>query len=90
MNYPKEFKKVLLAKSHAILGKNGVTNEYINHISKLLKKYKIIKIKALKSIATKSNIKELAEQIKNATSSYLLDVRGFKIILSQYPIKKNQ
>ena len=81
--------KVLLSEPHAILGKNGITNEFINHVSKLLKRYKIIKIKALKSVVNKSNIKLIASQISEATNSYLLDVRGFTFIISKSLINKN-
>ena len=45
MVYTKELKDVLLGDPHAILGKNGITDDYISHILKLLKKYRIIKIK---------------------------------------------
>ena len=76
MVYTKELKDVLLGDPHAILGKNGITDDYISHILKLLKKYRIIKIKALKSVATKSNIKDLANTVSEATKSFLLDVRG--------------
>ena len=82
MDYQKEFKKALLSQPDCILGKNGITDEFISHVNKLLKRYKIIKVKALKSIATKSNIKELAYKISQLTYSYLIDVRGKKFILS--------
>lgn len=85
-----DFKKILLKpKPNAILGKKGIINNegFINHISKLLKKYKIIKIKALRSVATKSNIVELANSISEATNAYLLDVRGRTFIISKFPIK---
>ncbi|UCC19399.1 MAG: YhbY family RNA-binding protein, partial [Promethearchaeota archaeon] len=80
--------KALLSQPHCILGKHGLTDEFISHVAKLLKRYKIIKVKALKSIATKSNIKELGEKISNLTNSYLLDIRGKIFILSVYDIKK--
>ncbi|MFX1500489.1 MAG: YhbY family RNA-binding protein [Promethearchaeota archaeon] len=88
MDYQKEFKKVLLSQPDCILGKNGITDEFINHVTKLLKRYKVIKIKALKSIATKSNIKELANKISQLTSSYLIDVRGKIFILSLMKLDK--
>ena len=84
MGYTEEFKKVLLGDPHAILGKNGITDDFIDHILKLLKRYKIIKIKALKTIATKSNIKQIANQVSKATNSHLLDVRGKTFIISKY------
>lgn len=86
--YNEEFKKVMLGEPHVILGKKGITEEYINHILKLLKRFKIIKIKALRSIANKSNIRALASETSKLTDSYLLDVRGNIFVLSLYNIKK--
>ncbi len=88
MSHQNEFKKVLLASPHATLGKKGITDEFILHVQHLLKKYKIIKIKMLKSIATKNNIQSIAEQISNSTNSNLLDVRGKTIIISKKKINK--
>jgi len=88
MGYNEDFKKVMLGEPHVILGKKGITEEYINHILKLLKRYKIIKIKALRSVANKSNIKALAHETSKLTNSYLLDVRGKIFVLSLYNIKK--
>jgi len=88
MDYQKEFRKVLLSQPHCILGKSGITNEFISHVAKLLKRYKIIKIKALKTIATKLNIKDLATEISQLTNSHLLDSRGRTFILSLQSTKK--
>ena len=88
MDYQKEFKKALLTQPHCILGKRGITKEFIQHVSKLLKRYKIIKIKTLKTISSKSNIKDIAIETSKLTNSYLLDVRGKIFILSLEPIKK--
>ncbi len=88
MSHQNEFKKVLLSSPHATLGKKGITEEFILHVQHLLKKYKIIKIKMLKSIATKTNIRSIAEQISNSTNSILLDVRGKTIIISKKKINK--
>jgi RNA-binding protein YhbY len=88
MSYQKEFEKALLSQPHCILGKHGVSDEFINHVAKLLKRYKMIKVKALKSAVNKSNIKELAKKISNLTNSYLLDIRGKIFILSVHDIKK--
>ena len=88
MSHQNEFKKVLLSSPHATLGKKGITDEFILHVQHLLKKYKIIKIKMLKSIATKNNIRSIAEQISNSTNSNLLDVRGKTIIISKKKINK--
>ncbi|MFW9821319.1 MAG: YhbY family RNA-binding protein [Candidatus Thorarchaeota archaeon] len=82
MDYQKEFKKALLSPPHCILGKNGITNEFVSHVTKFLKRYKVIKIKALKTVASKSNIKDLAKQVSQITNSKLLDLRGRIFILS--------
>ena len=89
MDYQKEFKKTLLSKPNCILGRQGLTDEFIKHVAKLLKRYKIIKVKALKSITMSLNINELANKLSRLTSSHLLDVRGKIFILSLQDIKKN-
>jgi RNA-binding protein YhbY len=86
MDYQKEFKKTLTTQPHCILGKRGITKEFIQHVSKLLKRYKVIKIKTLKTIASKTNIKDIALKTSKLTDSYLLDVRGKIFILSLEPI----
>jgi RNA-binding protein len=88
MVYQKEFKKVLLSQPNCILGKRGITEDFLNHVIQLIKKYKIVKIKALKSVANKNNISEIANRVANATNSHLLDVRGKTFIISKYPIKR--
>ncbi len=88
MDYNKEFKKVLLSQPHCILGKSGITNDFISHVDKMLKRYKVIKIKALKTIATKLNVKDLANEISQLTNSHLLDIRGRIFILSLKYTKK--
>ena len=88
MDYQEQYKKVLLSRAHCNLGKKGITNDFVNHVQSLLKKYKIIKIHALKSIANKSNIKEIASHISQATDSYVLDIRGRMIIVSNFQLNK--
>jgi len=90
MDYQKEFKRVLHTKTpHCFLGKYGITEDFIQHVTKLLKRYKVIKIKALKTSAVKSNIKEIASEIAKLTDSHLLDLRGRIFIISLNPIKGN-
>ena len=90
MSYQDQFKKVLLSSPHAICGRHGLTDEFLNHVQQLLKRYKTIKIKVLKSIATKSNIANFADQIANATNCFVLDIRGNMIIFSVYEMKKKK
>ena len=63
MDYQDEYKRALLSPPHCNLGKKGVSDEFVTHVVKLLKKYKIIKIKVLNSAIIQSNLKELSEQI---------------------------
>jgi len=88
MSYQKEFKKTMLSHPHCILGKQGVSDEFISHVTEQLRRFKIIKVKALKSVATKSNIKELAQKTSKLTNSYLIDIRGKIFILSLYNFTK--
>ncbi len=90
MSFQEKFKNVLKERPHAILGKNGVSNEIIAHFLTLLKKYKIIKIKALKSVFSDPNetIDDIARRVSQLTNSDLLDVRGKTFILSVFKEKK--
>ena len=83
MDYQDEYKKALLSPPHCNLGKKGVSDEFVTHVVKLLKKYKIIKIKVLNSAIIQSNLKELSEQIVNVTNSHLLEIRGKTILISK-------
>ncbi|MFX1357737.1 MAG: YhbY family RNA-binding protein [Promethearchaeota archaeon] len=87
MDYQEKLKKTLLSQPHCILGKKGITEEFVNNVAKLLKKDKIIKIKALKSVANRSNIKEIADHISTLTNSNILDIRGRMIIISTFKIR---
>ncbi len=89
MDYQDKYKKALLSSPHCILGKKGISEDFIAHIASLLKKYKIIKIKVLKSATSQFNIKILADQISKATNSYILDIRGRKVIISIVQPKDN-
>lgn len=91
MSREEKFKEVLLGPPHCNLGKNKISDEFIQHVAALLKKNKIIKIKALKSAVADSNIDDIAKTISEATESYLLDVREnihyFKIPNQEINIK---
>ncbi len=90
MDLKQKFKDVLLKPPHCILGKKGLKDNegFITHIEKLLKKYKIIKIKFLKTSIYDISINEIIKKITNETESYLLDHRGRTIIISKYEMEK--
>jgi len=83
MNNKEDFKKALNAKPTCTLGKNGITKEFLCHIDQLLKRYKIIKIKVLKTTAVLYPMKDLATRISKETESNILDIRGKTIIISK-------
>ena len=88
MDFNERFKSVLLDKPHCILGKSGMTEEFVNHVITLLKRYKIIKVKALKSMATTSNMRDIAKHLSEQTNSHVIDLRGKTFILSKILIEK--
>jgi RNA-binding protein len=82
------FKKVLLDNPHCILGKKGIEDNegFIEHVNKLLKTHKIIKIKILKTALHGKSVKEIAEELAEKSNSSLLDLRGRTLILSKEPV----
>jgi len=87
MDYENEYKMAQLSPPHCNLGKKGISDEFVTHMVKLLKKYKIIKIKVLKSALIESNVKDLAAHIAKATDSHIYDIRGRIVIISKLPPK---
>ena len=60
--------------------KNGLTENVLNELIKLLKKKKLIKIKLLKSSVSK-NKKELINEIVQKTDSELIESVGNMVVL---------
>ena len=78
------FKKRLREKGRLLdpvvrIGKNGVTETMQEHVKKLLKKRKLIKVKLLKSFAKdrKKAVSELAEQ----TGAEVIEAVGIVAVL---------
>ncbi len=89
MNLRNKFQEVLHNKAQINIGKFGINSESaLDHIMKMLKREKIVKIHALKTALIEKDIKELAEEVVARTNSYLLDVRGHTFIISKNDIKK--
>ena len=89
MNLRNKFQEVLHNKAQINIGKSGIDSESVlDHIMKILKREKIVKIHALKTALIEKDIKELAEEVVARTNSYLLDVRGHTFIISKNDIKK--
>lgn len=63
------------------IGKNGLTDESIDHIKNILKKKKLIKIKLNKNIIESKSKKDIVIEIVEKTESELIDFIGFNIVL---------
>jgi RNA-binding protein len=66
-----------------ILGKNGVTEEFIEEVKRQLKRKKVIKIRALKSVLVEQSVEELASEIAAKANSQLLETRGYTMLLAR-------
>jgi len=83
-----EKKKLYQLKSEANLidpilkiGKNGVTDTFIEELNKQIKSKKLVKIRVLKSAEEVQDLESIAEKIARATRSTLIDVRGRSVVL---------
>ncbi len=63
------------------VGKEGLTEKVIKELKMQLEKNKLVKIRMLDSI--EGDRKELAETIARDTSSTVVDVRGFTVVLAR-------
>jgi len=68
------------------LGKNGLTEGFVQTIKTYFQKYSVIKISVLKSAREeKSKMKEYAEKlVESLGKSYTAKTIGFKIILKKW------
>lgn len=66
-----------------ILGRSGVTDEFVEEVKKQLKRKRVIKIRALKSVLSEKSINELGSDIAMRTKSRLLEIRGYTLLLSR-------
>jgi len=63
------------------IGKNGFTESTIKEIKKQLNKKKLIKVKLLRAFINNRNKKEAAKEIAEKTSSQLIYMVGFVVVL---------
>ncbi len=80
----KKKKEVLLSQPSVILGKKGITEDFIDHLKKIIKREKIVKVKALKSAVAGTDIKLIAKEVAEKTNTNLIDVRGKTFMISKY------
>ena len=63
------------------IGKNGITETFIEELNKQIKAKKLVKVRVLKSAEEGKNLKAIAEEIAYSTRSTLIDVRGRIVVL---------
>jgi RNA-binding protein len=63
------------------IGKNGLTDEVIVQISKVLDKRRLIKIKFLRAFLENNDRKKAAEELAKKTRSLLVEQVGFVAVL---------
>ncbi|WXG40580.1 MAG: YhbY family RNA-binding protein [Candidatus Freyarchaeum deiterrae] len=79
-----EIIKEIRSKSAAlILGKNGVTEEFIGEVKRQLKRKKVLKIKVLKSLLVEKSVDEFASEVAAKSNSKLLETRGYTMLLAR-------
>ncbi|MBU1111326.1 MAG: YhbY family RNA-binding protein [archaeon] len=71
-----------------IIGKNGLTEETVEHIKQVLKKHRLIKIKLLRSFVSEKadegmNKKAIGLEIAQRCNVILVDVVGLTVSLSR-------
>lgn len=86
MDYTQKYKEILLGNPSLIMGKKGINEGLLHHISELLKQQKIVKIKMLKTALHGQKKEKIAQKVAEKTNSYLLDLRGRTFILSKIPL----
>jgi RNA-binding protein len=77
-------------KPTVLIGKNGVTPEAVEEISKQLDKRGMVKVKLLKSALINKKAKDLAEKIAQQKEATLIDVRGHTFVLYKGQKRKNR
>lgn len=83
-------RKMEAEKPTILIGKNGVTPETVEEISKQLDKRKMVKVKLLKSALKDKKAKHVAEKIAQQTEAALIDVRGHTFVLHKGRKGNNQ
>lgn len=77
----KELKKVANElKPQFNLGKNGLTDTFIETVDKFLEAHGIVKIKVL-AAEDKEGVKVIAEELAEALDADIIDKKGFTFVL---------
>ena len=80
------FMEIKNGRAQINIGKNGITPTFLEHLQKILKKEKIVKIKILKEISMEQGNELLINKIIEDLNVYVLESRGNTFIISKKKI----
>lgn len=82
-NLKDKIKERVSGKIDVQLGKNGITEAFVNELKIRLEKHGVVKIRVLKSFREvyMGDIKSVAKDLAKITDSQVYEIRGFTIIL---------
>ena len=83
-------RELSLEKPKVWVGKDGMSPQTMNEISRQLEKRKIVKVQILKSALEDESANEIALKTAHQTESILIDVRGHTFILHKPRKKKSE
>ncbi len=63
------------------IGKNGITDNQVNEVKKVLKTKKLVKIKLLKSFVKGKDRKKIAKELAEKSGGKLIDCVGHVVVL---------
>lgn len=63
------------------IGKNGLTDNVVMQVKRLLQKRKLVKVKFLRAFLESNDRKAAAEELAKSTSSDIIDQVGFVVVL---------
>nr|MDO8080770.1 YhbY family RNA-binding protein [Candidatus Freyarchaeota archaeon] len=81
--YSEIIKELRSEPATLILGKKGITEEFIEEVKRQLKRKRVIKIRTLKSVLAEQSMDELASAIAIKAKSQLLEARGYTMLLAR-------
>ncbi|ADV65423.1 YhbY family RNA-binding protein [Desulfurococcus mucosus] len=82
----------IAGKTDLQLGKNGLTQGFIDEVKLRLEKHGVVKIRVLKSFRSNytGDLEELAERIAGLSGGRVYEVRGFTITLVATPRREGE
>jgi RNA-binding protein len=81
--YDEMVKELRSEPATLVLGKKGITEEFVEEVKRQLKRKKVIKIRMLKSALAEQSMDELASAIAIKANSQLLETRGYTMLLAR-------